>query len=126
MQHRGADAVDLEAVTGSRRMPGHAVGRAADRGSGCIAGRPRPRQARSPGPVRSRAITAGSAAEVVGVGMGDDRERERPGTLPLKKRRHDAAARIHALARGSGVHQDPVSAGGPDQGGVALSDVQKM
>ena len=63
---------------------------------------------------------------MIGVGVGDDRERQRPGTLPLEKRRHHPPPRIRALARGAGVHQDPVPAGGPDHGGVALPDVQKM
>ena len=60
------------------------------------------------------------------MGVGDHRERQRAGTLPLQKRRHHSSPRVRAFACGAGVHQDPVPGGRPDHGRVALPDVQKM
>ena len=125
MQDRGADTVELESVTGPRRMPRYAVGEEPVEEAGVPrvghVGAGLDDQAR-----REACHHGRQAAEMIGVGVGDDRERQRADTLPLEKRRHHPAPRIRALASGAGVHQDPVTGRRTDRSGVALPHVQKM
>ena len=64
--------------------------------------------------------------QMIGVGVGDDGERERAGPVPLEKRRHHAPARIRPLAGRAGIHQHPMASRGTERRGIALPDVEKM
>ncbi len=125
MEDRRADAVELESVTGSCRVPGNAVGEQPVQEAGVSrvghVGAGLDDQARREARHHGR-----QAAEVIGMGVGDHRERQGAGTLPLEKRRHHPSPRVRAFARGAGVHQDPVPGRRPDRRGVALPHVQKM
>ena len=60
------------------------------------------------------------------MGVGNDRERERPDAVSLQERNDDPPPGVRPLTRGPGVHQQPVPGGGPDGGRITLPDVEKM
>ena len=78
-------------------MPRDAVGRAGRSRNPVYRGSATSAPGSTTSPVRTRAITDGSAAEVVGVGVGDDGERERPGAVPLQERRDHPSPGIAPL-----------------------------
>ena len=50
-----------------------------------------------------------------------------PVRLPaLKERRHHPETGVRGLARGAGIHQDPVAGRGADRPRVTLADIEKM
>ena len=66
------------------------------------------------------------ATEMVGVCVRDHDQRQAPGAVPRKERRHHSAAGIAALAGRPGIDHDPVPRRRPEDRRIALADVEKM
>ena len=125
MEHRELDAVESEPLARTRGVPRDAVGQQAIEKPGV----PRVGDVRAGLDDESRANPGHhgrQAAQMIGVGVGDDGEGERPGAVALKERRDHASPGIGPFARGPGIHQQPMSGGSPEGRGIPLPDVEKM
>ena len=125
VQHREADAVDLEALAGAPGMPRQMLLRHATEKAGVAAvGDQRARLHDQPG--RDPREHRRQAAQVIRMRMGHHDESERSRAVTLEKRRNHPPSRIGSPVCRSGIHEDPPTAGRAEYGRVPLPDVQKM
>src|SRR5262249_36664421 len=122
---REPDAIEGEFLPSARRMPRHMI---------------RQKPLEKPGIPRVGYVGGGlddesgtnprhhrrEPAEVIGMSVGDHRDPERPDSVSLQERSDDSAPGVRAFASGPCIHEQPVSGRGPDGGGIALPDVEKM
>ena len=69
---------------------------------------------------------AGNAAEMVGMCVGNDDDRQLPGSLTGQKWSHHPAAGIALAAPRARVDQDPTPTRRPQHRTISLADVEKM
>ena len=66
------------------------------------------------------------AAQVIGVGVGDDRERQATGRRGAARNGATTRRPASLWPVGARVHQDPMPGRCPEHRGIALPDVEKM
>src|SRR6185295_17909681 len=69
---------------------------------------------------------ADNASQMVGMGVGNERQGKVTDAMAGKERYHHAAASIALVRLWSAVNQDPVTGRGSEQRTIALANVKKM
>src|SRR6266576_4674114 len=123
-QHLEHDAVHLDAVAGTRRVPPGA--RFLDRGEELEVQRPAKRLAGLEHQLRRQLLDhRGEPTQVVGVAVRRHHERGPPRAVPPQEGDHDAPPRVAPGNSRAPVDHDPAAVGRTENCGVSLPNVKK-